>query len=116
MSLPWYIYMIKTCQNTLYTGVTTDVERRFKEHQAGGSKGARFLKGKAPLTLVWYEQVCHKQLAMQLEYRVKRLSRTTKDKLVVGGTSITCIFPELFAQADVDKSDRASEMEGNIND
>lgn len=87
--------MIKTRFNTLYTGVTTDVDRRFTEHCQSKTKGARYLRGKAPLTLVWHESVTSKQQAMQLEYRVKRLPRRTKDKLVQGSLQLVDLFPEL---------------------
>lgn len=113
MSSPWYIYIIKTGQNTLYTGVTTDVERRFKEHQTGKSKGAKYLKGKPPLVLVWHEAVSNKKLAMQLEYRIKRLSREMKDKLVAGVVCTEGTFPELFAQVGVNT---AFGLKGEAND
>ncbi|WP_231870761.1 GIY-YIG nuclease family protein [Marinomonas aquimarina] len=100
--------MIKTRLNTLYTGVTTDVERRFEEHCHSPSKGARYLRGKAPLTLVWYQSAASKQQAMQLEYRIKRLPRRTKDKLVLGSVAVAEVFPELFTvqHSDIDESDK----------
>lgn len=96
MLSPWFIYMIRTRLDTLYTGVTTDVDRRFTEHCQSKSKGARYLRGKAPLALVWYQPVISKQQAMQLEYRIKRLPRPTKDKLVLGSVTLVELFPELF--------------------
>lgn len=96
MSKVWHIYMIKTRQDTLYTGVTTDVERRFNEHQST-TKGARYLRGKAPLVLVWHEAVANKQLAMQLEYRIKRLSRSMKNRIVSGQSGIRQLFPDQFS-------------------
>ncbi|MGP6213224.1 DNA damage response exodeoxyribonuclease YhbQ, partial [Escherichia coli] len=46
---PWYLYLIRTADNKLYTGITTDVERRYQQHQSG--KGAKALRGKGELTL-----------------------------------------------------------------
>ncbi|PSW05484.1 GIY-YIG nuclease family protein [Photobacterium lipolyticum] len=77
----WSVYLIRTASNSLYCGVTTDVQRRFTEHQ-GSKKGAKYLKGKGPLTLVWFEAVGDKRKAMQLEYRIKRLSKARKEAIV----------------------------------
>ncbi|MCW8329951.1 GIY-YIG nuclease family protein [Photobacterium sp. SDRW27] len=77
----WSVYLIRTASNQLYCGVTTDIERRFKEHQTG-NKGAKYLKGKGPLTLVWSEVVGDKRKAMQLEYRIKKLSKAKKESIV----------------------------------
>lgn len=96
MSSVWFVYMIKTRLNTLYTGVTIDVERRLAEHASGSVKGARYLRGKGPLTMVWHKQVADKRQAMQVEYRLKRLPRATKDKIVAQRASLETIFPELF--------------------
>lgn len=96
----WYVYIIKTKLNTLYTGVTRDVERRFSEHQSGGTKAARYLKGKAPLELVWYESVLNKRLAMQLEYRIKKLPRAKKDELVSRKCVLEMEFSALYATFD----------------
>ena len=77
----WSVYLIRTASNSLYCGVTIDVQRRFTEHQ-GSKKGAKYLKGKGPLTLVWSEAVGDKRKAMQLEYRIKRLSKAKKEAIV----------------------------------
>ncbi|KLV04159.1 endonuclease [Photobacterium aquae] len=79
----WSVYLIRTKANQLYCGVTTDVERRFHEHQSS-AKGAKYLKGKGPLTLAWTLAVGDKRKAMQLEYRIKQLNKQAKEKLVVG--------------------------------
>lgn len=100
--------MIKTRLDTLYTGVTTDVDRRFAEHCQSSSKGARYLRGKAPLVLVWHRPVASKQQAMQLEYRIKRLPRLSKDKLVRGTLQLADLFPELCS---VDLSDDLNESD-----
>lgn len=79
--LIWSVYLIRTASNTLYCGVTTDVQRRYAEHQ-GGKKGAKYLKGKGPLTLAWHEEVGDKRFAMQIEYRIKKLSKIKKEALI----------------------------------
>jgi len=76
----WFLYMIRCKGNMLYTGITTDVERRFKEHQAG--KGAKFLRGKAPLALVYQITVGNHSEALKEELRIKKLSKAAKEKLI----------------------------------
>jgi putative endonuclease len=79
---PWYLYLIRTADNALYTGITTDVERRYKQHQSG--KGAKALRGKGELTLAFAAQVGDRSLALRIEYRVKQLTKRQKERLVEG--------------------------------
>lgn len=82
--LRWNLYMIRCGDGSLYTGITTDVERRLLEHidSKGIGKGAKFLRGKQPLTLVYQAAVGNRSEAQQLEYTVKRLAKTDKEALV----------------------------------
>ena len=79
----WFLYMIRTHSGMLYTGITTDVKRRFLEHQAGGNKSARFLKGKGPLILVFSVEVGDQSTALKCEYKMKKLSRSKKEQIIV---------------------------------
>jgi putative endonuclease len=79
---PWYLYMIQCGNGHLYTGITKDIGRRFNEHQAGGAKSAKYLKGKGPLTLVYRECVGSHSQALKLEINIKKLSRPQKLLLV----------------------------------
>ncbi|NLQ16885.1 GIY-YIG nuclease family protein [Marinomonas sp. M1K-6] len=81
----WSLYMIKTRLNTLYTGISTNVERRFKEHSGGSKRAARYLKGKGPLELVWQQTVGSKSQALVLEGQIKKLNRRQKLSLIEGG-------------------------------
>jgi|GEM_PF-1848490 len=77
----WWVYFVRTPQCSLYCGITTDVKRRFNQHVNG--TGAKALKGKAPLELVWSYQVgANKGEALRLEYKLKQLSKTQKERLV----------------------------------
>ena len=80
----WSLYLIRTAQASLYTGVTTDVQRRFAEHENRDkkNKGAKALRGKGPLKLVFKIAVGNRSDALKLEYKVKRLSRTDKQRLI----------------------------------
>lgn len=84
----WFLYLVRCRRGTLYTGITTDVQRRFAEHQAGGARAARYLRGKGPLQLVYTMSAGSKAQAAVLEYRVKRLSRTEKLRLIAGDESL----------------------------
>ena len=85
----WSLYLIKTAQGKIYTGITTDVKRRFKEHQAGGRLAAKFLRGKGPLSLEFFAEVGDRALASRLEYRIKKLPAAEKTKIISGNRSIT---------------------------
>ncbi|MGL5386082.1 MAG: GIY-YIG nuclease family protein [Enterobacterales bacterium] len=76
----WHLYMLRMPSGMLYTGITTDVVRRVAQHQAG--KGAKALRGKGELQLVFHSQVGDRSMALRLEYRVKQLSKTQKERLV----------------------------------
>lgn len=80
----WYLYLVDNCLGQLYTGITTDVARRVLEHQNGGPKGAKALKGKAPISLKWSTPVGNRSQASKAEYWVKQLTRNQKMKLVAG--------------------------------
>ncbi|WP_174714882.1 GIY-YIG nuclease family protein [Marinomonas hwangdonensis] len=88
----WSLYMIKTRLNTLYTGISTDVERRFKEHSGASKRAARYLKGKGPLELVWQQSVGSKSDALILEYQVKKLNRRQKLSLIEGEIALASLL------------------------
>ncbi|ERM57316.1 MULTISPECIES: GIY-YIG nuclease family protein [Vibrio] len=76
----WVVYLIRNKNNALYCGVTNNLERRFEQHQQG--KGAKALKGKGPLKLVWSFSVGSKSEALKTEYAIKQLPKSRKEKLV----------------------------------
>ncbi len=78
----WFLYIIRCSNGQLYTGITKDIERRFQEHQAGGAKAAKFLRGKTPLTMVYHENVGDHSQALKREIAVKKLSRQQKLALI----------------------------------
>lgn len=88
MASNWFIYMVRTASGALYTGITTDVFRRFGEHQAGAPKGARSLRGKGPLELVFYSPAGDRSRASKLEWHIKQWPRQRKEALVMGRLSL----------------------------
>ncbi|MDU6433295.1 MAG: GIY-YIG nuclease family protein [Pantoea sp.] len=80
MNKAWQLYIVQTAAGVLYTGITTDVARRVEQHESG--RGARALRGKGPLALVYHCEAGDRAAASRLEYRVKQLSRQQKLRLV----------------------------------
>ena len=80
----WDVYMIRCGDGSLYTGITTDVQRRLSEHENDDrkNKGAKALRGKKPLTLVYRLGAGNRSEALKLEYRIKQLGKTEKEKLI----------------------------------
>ena len=78
----WYLYLVRCNDGSLYTGISTDVQRRFEAHTQ--DRGARRLRGRGPLQLVFSQALGDRSLASRIEHRVKRLSKAEKEKLVSG--------------------------------
>ncbi len=78
----WYLYLIRCADNSLYTGITTDLDRRFAEHEQQGKQCARYLRGKGPLTLVFSCPVGTQSEATRLEIQIKKQSKAFKEDLV----------------------------------
>ncbi|MBP6882554.1 MAG: GIY-YIG nuclease family protein [Candidatus Levybacteria bacterium] len=78
----WYIYMIKCADQTLYTGITTDVSKRIQAHNGEVKGGARYTRFKRPVTLVYQEESTDRSSASIREYQIKKLSREEKMKLI----------------------------------
>ena len=77
----WHVYIVRAGDGTLYTGVATDVERRLAEHDGTG-RGARYLRGRGPLEVVFRRRIGDRGLALQTEHGLKRLSRAEKEQLI----------------------------------
>ena len=79
----WYLYILRCKDDTLYTGITTDVEKRLEAHRSG--KGAKYTRGRAPLELV-YQEICGSHSdALRRERFIKALTREEKQRLIAGG-------------------------------
>lgn len=79
----WSLYIVQTRLGHWYTGISTDVAKRFAAHQAG--KGAKNLKGKGPLTLIYQCEVGSRSEATKLEIKIKQLSKAQKRAFVATG-------------------------------
>ena len=79
METNWYLYILRCRDDTLYTGITTDVDKRLEAHRSG--KGAKYTRGRGPLELVYREECGSHSSALKREAEVKKLSREEKEKL-----------------------------------
>ena len=80
----WQLYMVRTKNGQLYTGITQDIVRRFMEHQEGGKKSAKYLRGKGPLKLVFQMKIGSRSSALKAESIMKKLPKQKKEDLTKG--------------------------------
>ncbi len=85
----WYVYLLECCDGSVYTGIATDVQRRYAEHAAG--KGARYTRAHPPLRVLASFQHPDRASASRAEYTIKQLSPARKRALCAG---IDAIKPE----------------------
>jgi len=79
----WTLYMLRSERGALYTGITTDPERRLAEHRGAGRRGARYTRACRSLELVYSCLIGTRSLALRAEARVKRLAKPAKEQLVM---------------------------------
>lgn len=83
----WFVYIIETDKGNWYTGISTDPERRFKEHRAvyegqGKARGAKYFRSQNPLAIV-FQRVCdNRSQASKLEAEIKAMGRRQKQQLI----------------------------------
>ncbi|MFT5721667.1 MAG: putative endonuclease [Motiliproteus sp.] len=77
----WYLYLIETVRGKLYTGITTDIERRFQQHKSGRG-GAKFFRTDPPLRLRLSQEHSDRSSASKEEYRIKQLTHQQKLALI----------------------------------
>ncbi len=75
----WYVYLVRCRDNTLYCGITVDIPRRMEAHNSG--KGAKYTRGRGPVTLCYQEPQESYSAALKREYAIKQLTRAQKEAL-----------------------------------
>ena len=95
--LDWYLYLVRCRDGSLYTGITTNVARRFAEHQENIGTGAKYLRGREPLTLVFQKKLGGRSLALGVESKVKKLSKARKEELIRTKKHIEMIIKQIGA-------------------
>lgn len=79
---PWFIYMVRCADDSLYTGITKDVARRIHEHNSDDALGAKYTKARRPVVLVYQEPCESRSSASKREYEIKQLDRKGKEALL----------------------------------
>lgn len=94
MNQKYYIYILRCSDNTLYTGITTDIKRRVKEHQS--KKGAKYTKSHSVqmLEALWKTN-SGRSVASKIEYKLKHLTKTDKENLIKDPESIISYFDDI---------------------
>ena len=78
--MEWCVYMLLCDDNTIYTGITNDLKKRFENHISG--KGAKYLRGRKPLEIVYTENFKNRSMATIREMEIKKLNRREKEALI----------------------------------
>ena len=76
----WQVYILKCGDGSLYTGITTDIDQRLTTHNAG--KGAKYTRGRLPVTLIYAEPADNRATASQREAVIKKMGRAAKLRLI----------------------------------
>jgi putative endonuclease len=80
----YFVYIVRCADGSLYTGWTTDLERRLNEHNRGVA--SKYTRARLPLRLVYHEQMLSKSDALKREFAIKKLTRAQKKKLLAGAS------------------------------
>ena len=91
------VYLVRCRDGSLYTGIAKDVRRRMTEHEQG-TKGAKYLRGRGPLELVFQAQIGDRSLATRIENRIKQLPRVEKQALVLKPEILDSLLCDLSGQ------------------
>ncbi len=95
MAADYSVYMLRCSDNSLYTGIALDVEKRLQEHRSG-ARGAKYVRGRQPLTLVFQRVAGDRAEASRCEHLIKKLPRAEKERLISGQLE----FSELVSSAE----------------
>ena len=82
----WFVYLVRCADDTFYTGVTTNLVRRLRQHNGELAGGAGYTRGRRPVTMVWSEACIERSAAQRREYAVRRSPRTVKARLACDPT------------------------------
>lgn len=80
--MTYYVYLLRCRDNSLYCGQTNNLKRRIKEHNKGKDKSAKYLRGKKPIQLVYFEKYKTIKEVMRREIEIKKWKKEKKEKLI----------------------------------
>ena len=82
--MSWNVYILRCADNSLYTGIAKDIQRRLVEHNQGDKRAAKYTRGRLPVTLAYSETVASRAAATKREIAIKSMSRRQKIQLING--------------------------------
>ncbi len=88
----YYIYMLRCTDNSIYTGISTDLKRRFEEHLSGGKNGAKYTKSRMPVRIERAWSSPDRSSASKLESALKKLPKAKKEEIILFPEKIYFIF------------------------
>ena len=77
----WFVYIVECADGTLYTGITTDIDRRLLEHNYG-SRSAKYTRSRRPVKLIWHIEFENRSAASKKEARIKKMARANKLEMI----------------------------------
>ncbi len=83
--MSWYVYILCCADDSLYTGIATDVQRRVAEHNRGDKLAAKYTRGRLPVLLVYVEKAENRAAATKREFEIKSMGRKDKLRLINEG-------------------------------
>lgn len=76
----WFVFILRCADDSLYTGITTDLNRRYEQHNAGTA--SRYTRSRLPVTMVYHESQANRSMPLKRELEIKAMSRTAKESLI----------------------------------
>ncbi len=83
MNDSWIVYMVRCSDNSLYTGITKDIDKRIKEHNSASKLGAKYTRSRTPVTLVYTENIKTRSQAAKRECEIKKMDKKAKEMLLM---------------------------------
>jgi putative endonuclease len=90
----WHVYMVRCADGSVYTGISTDVQRRWKEHQRGGARAARYLRTRKPVDLIFSAMIGERGAALRAEHAIKQLEKQQKEALATGALALRVVLDD----------------------
>ena len=94
----YYVYMLRCADSSLYTWITTQLEKRIKEHSGDLPGGAKYTSGRRPVTLVYHETAINRSEASKRELQIKKFSRKEKESLIEKNYILSTTLPSLVSR------------------
>ncbi len=82
MNNDWTIYIVRCSDNSLYTGIAKDIDKRIREHNSGNKQGAKYTRSRGPVELVYTEKADTRSLAAKRECEIKKMDKNSKEMMI----------------------------------